>query len=313
VAWEKTQKKRLLPVPYFHIVFTLPDELRAIVRKNQKCLLPLLSRAAADTLKTLLADKKWLGGKIGILIVLHTFTQQLLYHPHVHCLLPALALTDDDRIILADRTFLLPEAVLATFFRGRLMTLYKRALPQMDWPQGVWHKPWVVNCRPTRFATEKLIDYLGRYLKRTAITDARILGVTDTSVTFRYQDRRTQTRKVITLAPFDFLSRFLQHVLPRGMHKVRAYGLLSPSYRHTLADLKKRLSAQQKIIHPSDSPDVADAADPAVSGLSNEPQFPLLPPFATYRCPYCHARTVIRIGPYAPRSRGPPWLPTPLA
>jgi hypothetical protein len=240
-AWLAAREAELLPVPYFHVVFTLPSELRAIVRAHQRPLLAALMTAAAESLQALAADRRYVGGTLGILAVLHTWTRALVYHPHVHCLVPGGALASDGTTWRPARGhFLVPVRALAVGFRARFLALLKARCPDVVVPAGLWRRPWVVYCKPTVQGSARVLRYLARYVHRVAITDARILAVTPEQVTFRYTDGQTHRWRTMTLSGEEFLRRFLQHVLPRGFHKVRYYGLWRPA----AAALRARLQAQ---------------------------------------------------------------------
>jgi hypothetical protein len=228
-AWLAAREPELLPVPYFHVVFTLPSELREIVRSHQRALLGALMTTAAESLQALAADPHYLGGTLGILAVLHTWTRALVYHPHVHCLIPGGALAPDGRTWRPARAqYLLPVRALSVGFRSRFLGRLKAALPEVVVPPTVWTKPWVVYAKPTVQGSALVLRYLGRYVHRVALTNARLVSVTDAQVTFRYRTHPGGWRSM-TLPSDEFLRRFLQHVLPRGFHKVRYYGCCRPA------------------------------------------------------------------------------------
>lgn len=254
--WLARQRELLLPVSYFHVVFTLPAELRRLVRSHQKKLLTVLFRAAFESLQALCADPQFLGGQIGALAVLHTWTRTLEWHPHVHMLVPGGALAKDGRTWLCARRrrkrFLVPVKALAKRFRGRFLHLARRALPIVTFPKIPWDKGWVVFAKPTVQGADKVLEYLGRYVHRTAISDAAITHCDPQAVSFTYRDSRDGQRKSMSLPPEEFLRRFLQHVPPKGLHRVRAFGLLHPAHRHTLKRLKLLL-APRNIREPSEA------------------------------------------------------------
>ncbi|MEP7124970.1 MAG: IS91 family transposase [Byssovorax sp.] len=252
--WLARQHELLLPVPYFHVVFTLPSELRRLVRSHQKALLPVLFQAAFESLARLCADPHYLGGRIGALAVLHTWTRTLEWHPHVHLLVPGGALAPDGRTwIPAPRRrtrYLVPVKALAKRFRGRFLHLARRALPGVAFPHIPWDKPWIVFAKPVVQGAEKVLEYVGRYVHKTAIADSAIAAVDDRTVSFRYRDSRDHQRKTMTLPAHELLRRFLQHVPRKGLHRVRAFGLLHPAHRTTLRQLQIVLAPRQ----PLDSP-----------------------------------------------------------
>lgn len=253
--WLARQRELLLPVPYFHVVFTLPAELRRLVRSHQTTLLPTLFRAAFTSLARLCADPHFLGGRIGALAVLHTWTRTLEWHPHVHMLVPGGALAPDGRTWIAApprRTrYLVPVKALAESFRGRFLHLARRALPGVAFPPIPWDKPWIVFAKPVVQGAEKVLEYLGRYVHKTALSDQAIVANDDRTVTFRYQDSQDHRRKTMTLPADEFLRRFLQHVPPRGLHRVRAFGLLHPAHRDSLRQLQLLLAPRQRTATPT--------------------------------------------------------------
>ena len=286
--WCEKREQEILPVPHFHVVFTLPDELRDLVRRHQKLLLPLLMRTATEALMTLGADPKHLGGRLAILAVLHTWSRTLVYHPHLHCLVAAGALTADGMWRRARKKFLVPVRALSERFRGRFMKGVRKLLPEASITGGVWEKPWVVYCKPTLGKTNKVLQYLGRYVHRIAITNRRIESCRDGRVTFRHQDSSTRRWKTMTLPAMEFLRRYLQHVLPRGLHKVRYYGLLSPGNRTLLRRLHLLLARQRQTEKPDN-----DRSHPA----------------SPHCCPVCTRGSMVIIA-LVLRCRSPPhWFP----
>jgi hypothetical protein len=262
-AWLAARETELLPVPYFHVVFTLPAELRAIVRTHQRVLLPVLMQTAAASLQALAADPHYLGGTVGMLAVLHTWTRTLVYHPHVHCLVPGGALAPDGETWRPARgQYLVPVRALSVGFRARFLKRLTRVLPHVVVPPAVWKTPWVVYAKPTVQGAACVLRYLARYVHRAAITDARILRVDAATVTFRYQDAQAMAWRTMTLSGEEFLRRFLQHVLPRGLHKVRYYGWWRPQAATTRARLQQQLvppAATARCAPPSEPVSVAPA------------------------------------------------------
>lgn len=244
--WLARQRDLLLPVTYFHVVVTLPSELRRLVRQHQRALIPVLFQAAFESLAALCADPHWLGGQVGALAVLHTWTRTLEWHPHIHMLVPGGALAPDERTWLhlppRPKNYLIPERALAERFRGRFLALARRALPTVGFPEIPWGKRWIAFTKEAVQGPERVLEYLGRYVHRTAMTDKAILHCDDKIVTFAYRDSSDHRRKTMTLAAHEFLRRFLQHVPPRGMHRVRAFGMLHSSKRGTLRRLQLLLA-----------------------------------------------------------------------
>jgi hypothetical protein len=275
-AWLQRQRELLLPVPYFHLVFTLPSELRFLVRSHQKVLLSVLCRAAYASLAALCADKRHLGGRVGALAVVHTWGRTLVWHQHVHMLVPGGALTSDNRWLTVSRRkkpYLVPERALAKRFWREFMHMARQALPTITFPDLPAKKRWVVDCRESIQGPERVIEYLGRYIHRTAISNYAIVACTDQAVTFRYRDSKDHRTKLMTLPVQEFLRRFLQHVPPRGFHRVRSFGLLHPSQRVTLRRLQLML-----LRRPAAEPQVARRQKPRST-----------------RCPVCKAAALYRI------------------
>lgn len=269
--WLDKRRFELLPVIYFHVVFTLPRELRRLVRKHQKVLYSVLIKAAAEALMKLAADPKYIGGKIGILSVLHTWTSANIFHPHAHCLVPGGGVSPDGNFwILSNNKFLVPVKALSPIFRAKFLEMAQDALPCLKLPKEVWEKDWVVHCKPTVQGADKVLQYLGRYVHRVAITNNRILKVENEEVTFRY--KKTQKRKsrwvsywdTMTLPVMEFMRRFLQHVPPKGFHKVRYYGLLSPANRPLLRQVQLLLAGDDRT-KTDEKPEVGDNPAPCDS------------------------------------------------
>lgn len=233
--WLDARAKEILPVRYFHAVVTVPHELAMIVRSRQKELLSLLMRSSAEALQKLGLDKKFLGGEMGILEVLHTWGSTLEFHPHVHCLIPGGAITENGTIWRESRQkFLVAVRPLSRLFRGIFLSGLKELMPEYEIPASVREKDWNVFIKPAMQGPEGLLKYLGRYVHRIAISNGRLISLEDGKVTFVYKDYRDNRKKRMTLPVFEFMRRFLQHVLPSGFHKVRYYGFLGPSARKKL-------------------------------------------------------------------------------
>jgi hypothetical protein len=243
--WVERQRAALLPVPYFHVVFTVPAELRQLVRAHQNKLIGVLFRAAFESLAALCTDPRHLGGDIGALAVLHTWTRTLEWHPHVHLLVPGGALSKRGVWLRARQRrnksrepYLVPVTALSVRFWGRFLALARRAVPSATFPDMPREQKWIVHIKPVLQGPERVLEYLGRYIHRTAISDRAIVACDERQVTFRYRDSRDGCSKLMTLPGAEFLRRFLQHVPPRGLHRVRAFGLLHPSRRVTLQRLQ---------------------------------------------------------------------------
>jgi len=287
--WVEKRQAELLPVPYFHVVFTLPDELRALVWQHQKLLYAILFKSAADALLSLTADPRYVGGSVGILSVLHTWTRQLGRHPHVHCLVTGGGIDANGCWTDARKKYLVPVQALSALFRAKFMALSRKALPEERFPESLWEKDWAVYCKPAIQGSKKLLDYLGRYVHRIAITNRRILSIHKGQITFEYKDSRDNRWKKCTLPGEEFLRRFLQHVLPRGFHKVRYYGLLGPRNRIKLRQLQLLLTTKE-----------AETADHRVSGGAQEENRDWLP------CPRCETGIMLVLLLIPRATRGPP-------
>jgi hypothetical protein len=239
--WLERQEQLLLPVPYFLVTFTLPQSLRSLARKEQKTVYNLLFRAAAESLQQLARDPRFVGGPIGMVGILQTWTRDLRFHPHVHFLVPGGALSaDGQRWLRAKNHFFVHVKPLANLFRGKMRhALHKEGLLSQI-PDITWRQAWVVDCRSVGKG-ESALKYLAPYVFRVALSNKRILKVENGQVTFRYQDGETKQQRTCTLSAQAFIHRFLQHVLPRGFVKVRYYGLLAPSNRSRLAQAKRLL------------------------------------------------------------------------
>lgn len=287
-AWIEKRKREQLPVPYYHAVLTVPRELHEIIRSHQKDLYALLMEAAALSLMKLASDPRYVGGKIGMLSLLHTWTRALVYHPHVHCLIPAGGISSDNGYwIEARKTFLVPVRALSDLFRATFISLARRTLPGVIFPQSIWNTRWVVYCKPCGHSTDKTLSYLARYVHQTAITNSRILSIEQSKVTFRYKDSRECRWKTMALDASEFIRRFLQHVLPRGFHKVRYYGILSPRNRYLLEQIRWALEDKTK----------SGDEDSLSSSGSAE---------AIFLCPLCRKGYLIAIMTLPPRWRAPP-------
>lgn len=232
-AWLARQQTRLLPgVPYFLVTFTVPEQLRALIRAHQRELYALLFAESAASLQEVAAHEKHLGAELGMLGVLHTWSRQLVFHPHIHYVVAGAGLSADGwqwkRV--KSSGFLLPEKVLARRFRNRLRGWLAREQPSLfaQIPAVVWRTDWVVDSLAVG-SGETALQYLARYVFKTALSSARLLADDERGVTFRFRRSDDGSWQTLTLAPAEFLRRFLQHVLPRGFRRVRSFGWLSPA------------------------------------------------------------------------------------
>ena len=277
--WLLKQAASLLPVPYAHVVFTVPKQLTPLALRNQKRFYTMLFRAASETLLEVADDPRHLGARIGILAVLHTWSQNLQLHPHLHCLVPAggLALDNSRWIATKGRGFFLPVRVLSRMFRGKLLCFLKQSyrrnelcfagkLTVLSTPHAFYsllanlrRKEWVVYSKPPFGGPEHVLKYLARYTHRVAISNGRLLSLENGQVRFRWRDsRRNNQSSTMRLDAVEFIRRFLLHVLPAGFVKIRHFGLLANRnrgkalalcrvrLRATAADINALLSEQQR-------------------------------------------------------------------
>jgi hypothetical protein len=244
-GWLALQHDLLLPVPYFLVTFTLPAELRAVARLHAETIYALVFRTSAAALQQLAHDPRFLGGQIGMLGVLQTWTRDLRYHPHVHYLVPALALAPDgERWLVGKRDFLVHVKPLAELFRAKFRAALGQTSLASQVSARVWRKPWVVDCRPVGSGAAAL-KYLAPYIFRIALSNNRIERLANDKVTFRYTDGKTGETKRATLAVDEFIGRYLAHVLPKGFVKVRYYGLLRVGKRQLLAQARNAVALRQ--------------------------------------------------------------------
>jgi hypothetical protein len=232
--WLQRRQAELLPCDYFHAVVTIPSGLRAAFFRNQKLMYGLLMQVSAAAIKDLCADKRHLGALPGILSVLHTWNGRLDYHPHVHLLITGGGITAEGQHWQPARgEFLVPVAVLSRKIAARFRAALEAEAPAIfaKVSADVWRREWVSFCKHYGHGNDAVLTYLSRYVFRTAICNARILEMDLTHVTFRWKDRKAGGWRTERLPGVEFLRRFLQHVLPRGFHKVRYYGLWHPSRR----------------------------------------------------------------------------------
>ncbi|MCA1617023.1 MAG: IS91 family transposase [Acidobacteria bacterium] len=282
--WLAEQQSLLLPVQHFLVTFTLPDEVRAIARSQQKTIYNLLFRASAAALLQLAQDPRFVGGRIGMVGVLHTWTRQLLYHPHIHYIVTGGGLTADGRWRSSRADFLVPVKALSLIFRAKFRDELKKYPPAYaggtdQIAPRVWQKDWVVHSEPVGTG-QAAFKYLAPYVFRVALSNNRIRKLEDGKVTFSYKESATDQTKLSTLTAAEFIRRFLQHVLPRRFIKVRYYGLLSPGNRQQLQRARKLLAA-------------------TTSKLASEDLKPTALP-----CPHCGGPLTLR-GTLAPRGRAP--------
>ncbi len=272
--WLEARKKDLLPISYVHIVFTIPQELRPLALRNQKTLYHILFKAASETIMDLSRDHRHLGAEIGCIAILHTWSQSLIDHPHVHCIVTGGGLSlDGERWIPAKEDYFLPVKVLSRLFRGKFLHYLKKAYEAADlrfpgkiealkeratfrqFVADLYRKEWVVYCKEPFRSAKHVIEYLGRYTHRVAISNDRIVRIGPRDVTFRVRDPSKEGKtKLMTLDAFEFIRRFLLHILPDQFMKIRYYGLLSNRNRkRKLAQCKKLLGIPEQA-EKNDSP-----------------------------------------------------------
>ena len=257
VKWVNKQKSELLPTGYFHLVFTLPHELNPLILVNKKPLINILFQSVWQTLAQFAQSR--LGGSLGITAVLHTWDQTLLDHFHLHCLVPAGALSlDRNRWVPARQHFLFPVKALSRVFRAKFLDLLKKHFDQdkllfvgQITPlaaadsfgvllKGLRKKPWVVHAKKPFGSPVHVLDYLGRYTHRVALSNDRICSLHNGEVTFAYRDRKNQDRrKWMTLGAEEFIRRFLLHVIPKGFMRVRHYGFLANHRKDCLSKCRQ--------------------------------------------------------------------------
>jgi hypothetical protein len=310
-AWLEDRQAELLDCPYFHVVFTLPEEIAAIAYQNKAVVYNLLFATTAETLCTIAADPKHLGAQIGFFAVLHTWGQNLMHHPHLHCVVPGGGLSlDAQRWVPCRSGFFLPVRVLSRFFRRRFLQLLERAFDDGELEffsdlatlreQTAFHhyldplraKEWIVYSKAPFAGPEAVLDYVGRYTHRVAISNNRLLDIGDGRVTFRYRDyRHKDAQKTMTLSAHEFIRRFLLHVLPLGLQRIRYYGFLGNRYREAKLDHCRRLLQM-------------DAATPSNTHLETpadyRDRYEQLTGLSLHHCPVCGRGRMLTIEQIAP-------------
>jgi len=295
--WIQARQAELLNTEYFHVVFTLPDQIATIAYQNKRELYGILFRTAAETLRTIAADPKHLGAEIGFFAVLHTWGQHLLHHPHLHCVVPGGGLSPDGTAWIACQAgFFLSVRVLSRLFRRLFLEYLVKAFDAgkleffssleslrdrhtfLDYLAPTRETEWVVYAKRPFAGPEQVLDYVGRYTHRVAISNNRLLDVTEGKVTFRYKDyRHDAQQKTMTLEAEEFIRRFLLHVLPEGFQRIRYYGFLANRYR------------AQKLAHCRDLLGMP-ALDRTASEVNKDysERYEELTGFSLWECPVCH-------------------------
>jgi Putative transposase/Transposase zinc-binding domain len=299
-AWLAEREAELLPVPYYHVLFTLPAQIADIAYQNKAVVYDLLFKAAAETVLTIAADPKHLGARVGITAVLHTWGSAMIHHPHVHMIVPGGGISlDGSRWVTCRPRFFLPVKVLSRLFRrlllAKLAAAHKAGQLQFFGQHAhlanrkafaaylapLRKRKWYVYSKPPFGGPKAVLAYLARYTHRVAISNRRLIAYDEGGVTFKYKDYRADGRaryKVMTLATDEFIRRFLIHVLPKGFHRIRHYGLFAKSAH---ADNIARARELLAVPKPQGQPADADATDP------NEP------PTHSHPCPCCGGRMII--------------------
>ena len=289
-AWLERRRAEMLPAPYFHVIVTVPEELRQALRAHQRDGYGVLLKAAAEAIIELARDPRFVGGTVGVLAILHTWTQQLLYHPHVHCLVTGGGVSaDGSSWHPARRAFLFPTSALAKLVRGKLKAMLGGRRPGIVLPQSAWRKPWIVHITPWGQGEQAVLDYLARYVFRVAITNPRILTLDEDAVTLRCKQRKSSRWRSCRIPGEEFIRRFLQHVLPKSFHKIRYFGLWHPAKR----DLAARARLMLLLDHPAAAA-TYDASSDHISGALGSAQPPV--------CPHCRIGHLVLIRRLAPQN-----------
>lgn len=300
--WLDLRRAELLPVPYFHVVFTIPAGLAPLALQNKRIVYGLLFRAVSQTLLAVASDPRHLGARIGVLAILHTWGQNLRHHPHLHCVVPNGGLSPDGSEWIAGRPdFFLPVRVLSRVFRGKFLALLRRAYSDGDlrfhgalehlsarssfdtFVQPYYEQEWVVYAKAPFGGPEQVLKYLARYTHRVAISNRRLVSIDDHRITFRWKDysKQNQCRRM-TLTATEFLRRWLLHVLPRGFVRIRHYGLFANR------DRKERLrKCQQLLMDPEELPATTD-----VRGTAAPPLLQDRGAVEGWQCPRCNVGRV---------------------
>jgi hypothetical protein len=311
--WIEERQAELLDTQYFHVVFTVPEEIAAIAYHNKKVVYDILFRATSETLDTIAADPKHLGAEIGFFAVLHSWGQNLMFHPHLHCVVPGGGISlDGKRWISCRPDFFLPVRVLSCLFRRLFLELLEKAFDEgqlkffsslqeledrkafLRYLARLRKKEWVVYAKKPFAGPQQVLDYVGRYTHRVAISNNRILNIEDGQVTFRYKDYRNGSQqKTMTLSADEFIRRFLLHVLPEGFHRIRYYGFLGNRYRKGKLEQCRRLLGM--VPREPDSPT-------EVAKLDYRDRYQALTGSSLRECPACHRGRMIVIGEIPPGS-----------
>jgi len=312
-AWLAARQREVLPVPYFHLVFTLPHDLNGLIGQCPRALYEMLFGAVSATLTEFAANPRWLGGTSAFTLVLHTWKQDLGRHVHIHALMPGGALTADGNWVAPKQGFLFPITALSTVFRGKFVAALKAAhqsgklrtqalIADRAWAAllaRLYTHKWVVYAKHALGGPEQVLDYLGRYTHRVAVSNERILGIDENAVRLRVRDWANGNKKrTISVPAQTFIERFLQHVLPRGFKRIRHYGLLGPAGKKLkLAQARAALSV------PAPDPVAVESVQAFMQRIQRHEYL---------RCPHCARGQFVTTAPIAPvplrllHLRGPP-------
>jgi hypothetical protein len=304
--WIEDRQAELLNCEYFHVVFTVPDKIAAIAYQNKEVVYNILFQATAETLRTIAADPKHLGAEIGFFAVLHSWGSNLMHHPHLHCVVPGGGLSfDGARWVSCRPSFFLSVRVLSRLFRRLFLERLQSAFDSkklkfffalerfrdrrefLSYLYPLSKSEWVVYAKPPFAGPEKVLDYVGRYTHRVAISNNRLLDIEDGQVSFRYKDYKDRSQqKTMSLSAEEFIRRFLLHVLPRGFHRIRYFGFLGNRHRQEKLDQCRQLLGMAIPELPSDPPAAQDYRD----------RYETLTGTSLRQCPFCHRGHMIRVG-----------------
>lgn len=289
--WLQSRSAEVLPCRYFHLIATVPSEVRNLFLRHQKTLYGLLIKTAAESVRDLAAEERFVGAEVGILAVLHTWTGQLHHHPHVHMLVTGGGVTADGTAWHeAPNGFLVPVKRLSPVIAKRLAEALQKDHPELfeQIPDTLWRREWCSYCKPYGKGQDAVLNYLARYVFRVALTNRRLIAMDQTHVTFQYKDHKTAQWRTVRIEGVQFLRRFLFHVLPKGFHKVRYYGLWHPCKRDRQARARLLLERTTPATH-GDAVLIGDMADTVLEPSGPASQDP------TVKCPTCGSVNVYRI------------------
>ena len=294
--WLERQKARLLlPVPYFLLTFTVPEELRPVIRSHMQILLDLFFAITAKALHDLAANPRRLGAQLGMLAVLHTWSRTLIFHPHIHYLIPGGGLSPDGRHwVAARKDFLLHHKALGAYVRTLFNKQLRKEHPHLfaQVPGSVWKQPWNVGCQAAG-SGENALRYLSRYVFKTATSNRKVQLLPEGKLLWTYRESKTRNFTSIKLEPLEFMSRFLQHTLPRAFARVRTFGWLHPAAK-VRANRVRALLREKPLLRAAEKQTWKPPSDPQLqTPPAPKPPKPELP--CTPLCPHCH-KAMRRVG-----------------